>query len=655
MEIPLLPDIVKLFCLSIGVLLICHKIKIPPIVGFLLTGVLCGPTALGLVENTHAVELLSEVGVVLLLFTIGMEMSGEELIRLRKPIFVGGTVQVLLTIAASALILIACGRPWQEGIMFGCIASLSSTAIVLSRLQQKAQSESPHGRLILAVMIFQDIAVVPMMLVIPFLAGQGGGDLTQLLFSALRTVAILGGGWLLAKHVVPWIIKQVLYTRSKELLLMTVLGLCFAIAMGTAYLGLSLALGAFLAGLLLAGSEYSLNALEGVLPFKEVFTSLFFISVGMLLDVNVFFEHIAIIVCFAAILIVQKALFALPAAFAVGYPVKTAILAALSLAQIGEFSFVLARSAVDAGLLDPTGYQMFLAASILTMLLTPSVMDQGPRVSSLVYRLFHLKGTLDEKKANDKEMHDHLIIVGFGIGGQHLARTAREAGIPYVILEMNPETVARYRDREPIYGGDASLPLVLEHFGVHTARVITVVISDPSAVRAITATARKLNPKLHIVVRTRFLGEVQELKQLGADDVISEDFETSIEIFSRVLTHYMVPVQTIERFTNNIRKEQYRSVRKPHMNGSNLATLTDELLTGLEVVACKVEQGSPLAERKLMETDLRQKYGVTVVGLRHEDKIIASPGGMSVLHAGDTAFLFAAPDAITEAMPLFRG
>ena len=656
MEIPLLPDIVKLFCLSIGVLLVCHKIRIPPIVGFLLTGVLCGPTALGLVENIHAVELLSEVGVVLLLFTIGMEMSGEELARLRKPIFVGGTIQVLLTIAASALIIFACGETWQEGVMFGCLAALSSTAIVLSRLQQKAQSESPHGRLILAVMIFQDIAVVPMMLVIPFLAGHGGGDgnLTTLLLSAVRTAAILGGGWLLAKHVVPWIIKQVLYTRSKELLLMTVLGLCFAIAMGTAYLGLSLALGAFLAGLLLAGSEYSLNALEGVLPFKEVFTSLFFISVGMLLDVQFFIGHVGSIICFAAALIVLKSLLALPATFAVGYPVKTAILAAMSLAQIGEFSFVLARSAVDAGLLDTMGYQMFLAASILPMLLTPSVMDQAPRAASLVYRLLHLQGGSEEPKKTDGDLRDHLIIVGFGIGGQHLARTAREAGIPYVILEMNPETVTRYRDREPIYGGDASLPLVLEHFGVHAARVITVVISDPSAVRAITATARRLNPRLHIVVRTRFLGEVQELRRLGANDVISEDFETSIEIFSRVLGYYMVPVQTVERFVNSIRKEQYGFTRKMHMQGSNLSTLTDDLLTGLEVVACKVESGAPIAGLSLMETALRQKYGVTVVGLRHGGLIIPSPGGTAVLHEGDTAFLFASQDAITEVMPLFR-
>ncbi len=656
MNIPLLPDIVTLFCLSIGVLLICHKIKMPPVVGFLLTGVLCGPSALALVKNIHAVELLSEVGVVLLLFTIGMEMSGEEIARLRKPIFVGGTVQVVLTIAASALIISLCGRTWQEGVMFGCLAALSSTAIVLSRLQQKAQSESPHARLVLAVMIFQDIAVVPMMLVIPFLAGQGNpsGNFTALLLSAARTVAVLGCGWVLARHIVPWIIRQVLYTRNRELLLMTVLGLCFAIAMGTAWLGLSLALGAFLAGLLLAGSEYSLNVLEGVLPFKEVFTSLFFISVGMLLDVQFFFGHIGSIVCFAAALIVLKSMFALPAPLAVGYPVKTAILAAMSLAQIGEFSFALARSAVDAGLLDTMGYQMFLAASILTMLLTPTVMNLSPRVAAYVYKVFHLKGSLEEPKPAHSDMHDHLIIVGFGIGGQHLARTAKEAGIPYIILEMNPETVDRYKGQEPIYGGDASLPLVLEHFGIHTARVITVVISDRSAVRAITATAHKLNPKIHIVVRTRFLGEVRELQQLGANDVISEDFETSIEIFSRVLGYYMVPIQTVERFVNTIRKEEYGSIHKLWMQGSDLSTLTDDVLNGLEVVACKVEAGSSIAECSLMDTALRRKYGVTVVGLRHKGEVIPSPGGTAVLHAGDTAFLFAAPEAISEAMHLFR-
>lgn len=654
MDIPLLPDIVAIFCLSIGVLLVCHQIKIPPIVGFLLTGVLCGPTALGLVQNPHAVELLAEIGVVLLLFSIGLEMSGEELMRLKRPVFVGGTAQVALTIGAFMGLGVLIGQTWQESMMYGFLASLSSTAIVLSRLQQKAQSESPQGRLDFSVLIFQDIAVVPMMLAIPILAGEGDTDIWGMLISAGRTLVILVGGWLLARHVVPRVMQLVLRTRSKELMLMTVLGLCFAIALGTASLGLSLALGAFLAGLLLSGSEYSLNVLEGILPFKDVFTSLFFISVGMLLDVDFLVHHLDKVFLFAALLILLKSVLSLPPMLLVGYPLRVSILAAMSLAQIGEFSFVLASSAVNGGLMDDDAYQMFLAASIVTMILTPTVMEAAPKVASFVSRYLHLP--IDEEAAaqKDESLKDHLIIVGFGVGGKHLARTAREAGIPYVILEMNPDTVSRYGGKEPIHGGDASKPLVLEHFGIRNARVIAVVISDPSAVRAITAVARKLNPKVHIVVRTRFLGEVDALRRLGANDVIPEDFETSIEVFSRVLGYYLVPRQTIERFVNSIRHEYYNMARQLRMTGMDLPSLADEVLTGLEVVTCKVEPGCALDGKRLTDTSLRRKYGVTVVGIRHAGQIIPSPGGDASLHGDDTVFLFASPASLTTVMPFFH-
>ena len=652
MDIPLLPDIVAIFCLSIGVLLVCHQVKIPPIVGFLLTGVLCGPTALGLVQNPHAVELLAEIGVVLLLFSIGLEMSGEELMRLKRPVFVGGTAQVVLTVGAFMCLGVLTGQTWQQSMMYGFLASLSSTAIVLSRLQQKAQSESPQGRLDFSVLIFQDIAVVPMMLAIPILAGRGDTDLGGMLVSAGRTLVILVGGWVLARHVVPRIMQLVLRTRSKELMLMTVLGLC--IALGTASLGLSLALGAFLAGLLLSGSEYSLNVLEGILPFKDVFTSLFFISVGMLLDVGFLVHHLDKVFLFAALLIFLKSILSLPPMLLVGYPLRVSILAAMSLAQIGEFSFVLARSAVNSGLMDNDGYQMFLAASIVTMMLTPTVMEIAPKVASFVSRHMHMPVDEEAAAQRDESLKDHLIIVGFGVGGKHLARTAREAGIPYVILEMNPDTVSRYGGKEPIHGGDASKPLVLEHFGIQSARVIAVVISDPSAVRAITAVARKLNPKVHIVVRTRFLGEVDALRRLGANDVIPEDFETSIEIFSRVLGHYLVPRQTIERFVNSIRHEYYNMARQLRMTGMDLPSLADEVLTGLEVVACKVEPGCALDGKRLMDTSLRKKYGVTVVGIRHAGQIIPSPGGDAFLHGDDTVFLFASPASLTTVMPFFR-
>ncbi len=654
MDIPLLPDIVAIFCLSIGVLLVCHQIKIPPIVGFLLTGVLCGPTALGLVENPHAVELLAEIGVVLLLFSIGLEMSGEELMRLKRPVFVGGTAQVVLTVGIFMGLGLLTGYTWQQSLMHGFLAALSSTAIVLSRLQQKAQSESPQGRLAFSVLIFQDIAVVPMMLAIPILAGEGGSDIMHMLLSAGKTLVILVGGWALARYVVPRIMQLVLRTRSKELMLMTVLGLCFAIALGTASLGLSLALGAFLAGLLLSGSEYSLNVLEGILPFKDVFTSLFFISVGMLLDVDFFIHHLDQVFIAAAALIILKALITLPPMLLVGYPLRVSILAAMTLAQIGEFSFVLARSAVSGGLIDNNGYQLFLAASIVTMMLTPAVMEAAPKVALFASRRLNRPIEDESDPKDENALRDHLIIVGFGVGGKHLARTARETGIPYVILEMNPDTVTRFSGKEPIHGGDASRPLVLDHFGIQTARVIAVVISDPTAVRAITAVARKLNPKIHIVVRTRFLGEVDELRRLGADDVIPEDFETSIEVFSRVLGHYLVPRQTIERFVNSIRHEYYNMARQLSMTGTALPSLADELFTGLEVVAVKVESGCALDGKKLTETTLRREHQVTVVGLRRGEETIPAPDGDAVLRGEDTAFLFASPAALSAVMHLFR-
>ena len=654
MDIPLLPDIVAIFCLSIGVLLVCHQVKIPPIVGFLLTGVLCGPTALGLVQNPHAVELLAEIGVVLLLFSIGLEMSGEELMRLKRPVFVGGTAQVVLTVGAFMCLGVLTGQTWQQSMMYGFLASLSSTAIVLSRLQQKAQSDSPQGRLDFSVLIFQDIAVVPMMLAIPILAGRGDTDLGGMLVSAGRTLVILVGGWVLARHVVPRIMQLVLRTRSKELMLMTVLGLCFAIALGTASLGHNHAHGAFHDGLQRYRTESSHNDHAGVQPSTGEINSQVFKTVGMLLDVGFLVHHLDKVFLFAALLIFLKSILSLPPMLLVGYPLRVSILAAMSLAQIGEFSFVLARSAVNSGLMDNDGYQMFLAASIVTMMLTPTVMEIAPKVASFVSRHMHMPVDEEAAAQRDESLKDHLIIVGFGVGGKHLARTAREAGIPYVILEMNPDTVSRYGGKEPIHGGDASKPLVLEHFGIQSARVIAVVISDPSAVRAITAVARKLNPKVHIVVRTRFLGEVDALRRLGADDVIPEDFETSIEIFSRVLGHYLVPRQTIVRFVNSIRHEYYNMARQLRMTGMDLPSLADEVLTGLEVVACKVEPGCALDGKRLMDTSLRKKYGVTVVGIRHAGQIIPSPGGDAFLHGDDTVFLFASPASLTTVMPFFR-
>ncbi|MDR0828144.1 MAG: cation:proton antiporter [Desulfovibrio sp.] len=665
MEVPLLKEVVIIFCLSILVIFLCLKIKIPPIVGFLLTGIVCGPYGLGLVSAAHEVEMLAEMGVVLLMFSIGMELSIGELIRLRKPVFLGGALQVGLTIVVmGAFSMLFVGRPLNQGVFVGCLAALSSTAIVLKIMQQNGQIESPHGRITLSILIFQDLVIVPMVLAVPMLAGTGLADGMglgpELLLSGLKTLGIIVGGFLLARKVLPKLLSMIVRTRSRELFLISTLACCLSIAMLTSMLGLSLSLGAFLAGLIMSESEYSHSALEGVMPFKEVFTSLFFISVGMLLNLNFFFAHLPGVLVGTVLLIVVKSVVVTGVGLLLGYPLRTSLIAGLALCQIGEFSFVLAKVGLEHSMMPTDHYQIFLAASILTMTAAPFLLAAAPRLAAtlvglpFMVRLFKGKFDKEETVQQDEELRDHLIIIGFGIGGKYLARTAKLSGITYTILEMNPDTVRAFAAKgEPISHGDATSPTVLRALGVTRARVLAIVISDPAAVRGITETARHMAPGLHIIVRTRFLGEVEALRELGASDVIPEEFETGIEIFTRVLSRYLVPRANIEQFVNEIRSENYAMARHLHLPGSSLLALQKHL-PDINVTAMTVENGAMLAGLSLKDSEVRRKYGLTVMAIQRGEEITGNPGGDFTIQAGDVAYVFANPTSLSASAHIFR-
>ncbi len=658
MESTLLTEIVIILGLSVLVVLIFQRLKLPTILGFLLTGVIAGPHGLSLVQESESVHMLSETGVILLLFVIGLEFSPKDLLAMRRTVLVGGGLQVGLTIVFTAGILMLTGMKAQEGIFLGFCLSLSSTAIVLRMLQDQNQITSPQGRISLGVLIFQDIIVVPMMLVTPILAGQGGEigmELLTLLGKTLLVGAVLILG---SRFVLPRLLDEVAKTRSRELFVLTTVLICFSVAGLTYSMGLSLALGAFLAGLLLAESDYSHQATGNILPFREVFTSFFFVSIGMLLDAQFFFEKAAIILLLALAVTAIKTGAATLAGLALKYPMRIALMSGLALFQVGEFAFILANIGQQYALMNEEMSQYFLAVSILSMAATPFVMQQADKITQWVTRAPFLdlirQGIASPETApddlNTKNLQDHVIIIGFGLNGHNLALAAKSAQIPYVILEINSETVKAERQLgEPILFGDATDPFILEHVHVNQARVAVIAISDPVATRKVVAAIRNLCRTVYIIVRTRFVKEIEEVLRLGADEVIPEEFETSIEIFSRVLDKYLVPEEAITAFTQGIRSENYEMLRP--MEPLRLRPKSASLLNipELRFTCLTVPDEVPgITGKSVAEIALRQQYQISLLAIQHGDTLLTQVTPDTLISRDDQLYVVGKPEDIAR-------
>jgi CPA2 family monovalent cation:H+ antiporter-2 len=659
MEIPLLNDIVIIFGLAIAVLFIFHRLRLPTVVGFLLTGVFVGPNGLGLISAVHEVEILAEIGVVSLLFTIGIDFSLERLLQTKKSVLLGGSLQVVLTALATFFIAGQLGRTFGEAVFIGFLVALSSTAIVLRLIQERAEVDSPHGRISLGILIFQDIIIVPMILITPLLAGAGGGaSLSQ----SMLVLLAKGAGVILlvivgAKWIVPRVLYQIAKTRRSELFILSVVMICLGVAWLTSKAGLSLALGAFLAGLIISESEYSHHTLGNILPFRDVFTTFFFVSIGMMLDIGFLLQQPALIVLIVLGVIVMKALIAGCVTIVLGFPLRTGILVGLALGQIGEFSFILSRVGLEHGLLAGNAHQVFLAGSVLSMAATPFIISLAPRVADIILRLPVGKKLtsgfcpISETKVPDRK--DHLIIIGFGVNGRNMARAARVAGIPYTIIEMNPETVRSEQAKgEPIYCGDATHEPILQHANLEKARIVVVAINDPTATRRIAEAVRRLNSKVHLIVRTRYLQEMNPLYQLGADEVIPEEFETSVEIFTRVLNKYFVPTDEIERLVAKARAGGYQMFRSFPKASASLADLKLQL-GDVDIGAFRISPGSPLVGKTLAQVELRGRYGVSAVAIRRDSQILSNPGADTLLQSGDVLFLLGSSVKLSEAMSVF--
>ncbi len=630
-------------------------IRLPAVAGFLFAGALVGPYALGLVNDARTISTLAEVGVVLLLFTIGLEFSLTRFARIWNMVIVGGGLQVGLTTLAVLGVCLALGYNSFQGIFIGFVLAQSSTSIVLQNLSRRREVDAPHGRFIVGAQIFQDLCVVPMMLVIPLLAGLGGGNFGLDLVLALGKAALMVTAVvLLSRIIVPPIFQRVAAARSRESFLMAVLVTCIGTAYLTSLAGLSLALGAFLAGLVIAGSPFGQRAMTDVLPLRDLFASLFFLSLGMYFDIRAFFEHpIAVALVFVGIL-VGKSLIAALAAMAMRFPARVATIGGIGMAQFSEMGFVLATLPQAAGIVSPDVLKVLFAAGILTMFVTPLTMAFAPSFTAgaaLLRPLERLLGArgIAQQTERDESMSEHVIIAGYGLAGRMLANALKASGMQYLILELNAETVKMARElREPAYYADITNDETLDHAHINKARALVIMINDPDAVRRAIANARRLSPELPIYVRTHYLSEQQQLNGAGAHDIVVEELEAGIELMARVLRDSGVARNVITERVKEARLETQPSARKETLPRRKLKNVAE--LDELKIESCLIREGHFAIGKSTAGINLRKETGATLVALRRNGDLVEQPDIRAPFIAGDVLYLVGSKESVNAAM-----
>ncbi len=562
MEAPaVLQELVIIFGVAVGVVLALSHVRLPTIAGLIAAGALIGPSGLGWVGDTGHIQVLAEIGVVLLLFGIGLEFSLERLRRLWKVLALGGGLQVGLTTLATLGFALALGQSVERGIFFGFLVALSSTAVVLRALTDRRETDAPHGRLIIGALIFQDLCVVPMMLAIPPLAGReaGAGAIAWALGkAALLVVATV----VLGRTVIPRLLQDVAHTRRREVFILAVVALCVGIAYLTSLVGLSLALGAFLAGVALADSDYGHQALADVLPLRDTLASFFFISVGMLFDVRVLMARPWVVGGLVLGVLVGKAVLGAASALVMRFPPRVAVLAGVGLAQIGEFSFVLAQVGAQVGLLSGAERDLFVSMSVLTLLVTPLALNMGPRLAAGAAHLKRLEALLGAHGPHHLEhthgdsLSGHFIVAGLGTAGRLVVNALRAHRLPHVVIDLDPDVVIEARRRgEALYYGDITSAEILEKAGIHRARALVLLLDDPVGAKRAVSVARKLSADLPILVRVARMQDMGGLREVGASDIFTAELETALEAVTRVLQAAEVKPEAVRQVLDMLRKE----------------------------------------------------------------------------------------------------
>jgi CPA2 family monovalent cation:H+ antiporter-2 len=555
-------DLLIVLAVAIAGGMLARWLRLPLILGYLASGVAIGPYGLALVHDTNSINSLAKIGVVLLLFAIGLEFSLKELRALGRISVLGGLAQIALTAAAGFGLGRAAGLVPLGALFFGLIISLSSTMVVIKILMDRGEIDTVHGRIMLGILLVQDLSVVPMMVIMPALGGGGDGLWSALGIALAKAVGFVGVMVLLGYWGMPWFLRKVAGQRSRELFLLTVIVLCLAAATGTYYFGLSEAFGAFAAGLLISQSGFARQAFADILPLRDTFAALFFVSLGMLANLPFIRDNLATVAVVVGVIMLVKFVICSAITRVFGYGHKTVLMVGTGLLQVGEFGFILALMGAEMGLLSQRLYSLTVASAVITMLLTPFVMG----LNSWLYGKLSQQGWFARWLASGSdliwrtdrpELSRHAVICGFGDVGSRIAAVLDMKNFPYLVIDLDPNVITGLRSRRiPCLYGDASSPEILAHASLDKARVLLCTIPDYVAEELTVRNARKINPKLDIVARVHRDRDVAVLKSAGVTELVLPFFEASLEMLRHALHRFGMEGTEIQYTLNVLRQQQ---------------------------------------------------------------------------------------------------
>lgn len=639
---------------SIPVIYIFNKIKLPSIIGFLITGIIIGPFGLKLIDDMAGIQLMAEIGVAFLLFTIGIEIRLSRFLKHSSEILLTGGLQILCTFFVGMIIGFTMQLSISQSIFIGFILVHSSSALILKILKDRDDEASPQGRISIGVILFQDMMVVPMMLLIPFLAGESGPDALMIIWKLVKSILIIVVILVAARYVIPRVLERLVNMNMRDVLVIASVVITMGIAGITESLGLSLAIGAFLAGLALSDTDFTHQIISDISPFRDVFLSVFFVAFGMILNLDFLRENPDYIILISLIIIMIKATIVFGLVKLLKYPLRVALLSGVLLSQIGEFSFVLASQGFKNNIISNDIYQTFIGASVLTFIVTPLL-------TSLVYYLLARKNIFDPTQRDVKldervPVSNHVIICGMGLNGRNLVKVLKDTAINYVIIDLNFQKIKKSKskgDKNTIWG-DASSVEILRRANVEAARVMVIAISDRFLTKSCLSNAKAIHPNLHVIVRTKYVADIEDLLAMGADDVIPEEFETSIQIFSRVLKMFHIPNSIILAQGNIIRNKSYGVFREVRYTQEAFDQISQILAQGT-IETYYIAAKNPIIGRSIRDVNLKAKSGAMIINIIRNNQTITNPPSDFVLQAADQLILFGSHDAIDLGLKILDG